>query len=194
MSNMVGELVSLRPIEKKDLEVLNRWKNKEEVYMFLGGGYHPISPDQQEKWLDSMIDQTGSNRRFMIIVNDRAVGMVGLYDINWIHRTCEIGSFIGDTAARGKGYASEACTLLEQYAGNYLNLRKINLKVVTDNKKGVAMWSKLGYTIAGKLKQERYIKGQYRDLTLMEKFIEKTGGGYECLCLIYNLYECGGMA
>ena len=173
---MAGKSVALRPIEKKDLEVLNRWKNNEEVYMFLGGGYQPISPDQQEKWLDSMIDQTGSNRRFMVIVNDRAVGMVGLYDINWIHRTCEIGAFIGETTARGKGYASEACILLEQYAGNYLNLRKINLKVVTDNKKGVAMWSKLGYTVAGKLKLERYIKGKYHDLTLMEKFLETRGG------------------
>lgn len=70
---MVGKLVSRWPIEKKDLEVVNLWKNKEEGDIFLGSGDQPLSPDQQEKWLDFMIDQIGSNRRFMVIVNDRAL-------------------------------------------------------------------------------------------------------------------------
>lgn len=168
---MKGKWISLRPIEKNDLDSLNRWKNNEEIYMFLGGGYQPISPSQQEKWLDSMIDLTGNNRRFIVIADEKAIGMVGLYDIHWIHRSCEIGAFIGEVNAQGKGYASEACFLLEKYAKEYLNLRKIKLKVVADNKKALSMWLKLGYEVVGTLKQERFIKGKYYDLLLMEKFI-----------------------
>lgn len=103
--------VSLRPIERRDLDKLNQWKNDESVYRFLGGGFLPVSRDIQEKWLDSLMDTTGNNKRF-IIENEvgEAVGMIGLYGINWVHRTCELGIFIGDGSQRGKGYASSALT------------------------------------------------------------------------------------
>ena len=98
--------------------------------------------------------------------------MVGLYDINWINRTCEIGIFIGDKNARGKGYAKEACLLIEKFAREYVNIRKIKLSVVSDNEKAISMWYSLGYRKIGEYIEERYIKGCYRNLTLMEKFIE----------------------
>lgn len=169
---MRGKNVILRPIRKNDLSILNTWKNDEELYMYLGGGYQPVSEDQQEKWMDSMIDMTGNNRRFMILNTDETpIGMVGLYDINWIHRTCEIGIYIGDKAFRGKGCATEACRIIETFALEYLNLRKIKLKVVSDNFSAQNMWQKLGYVKIGEYKRERYIKGRYCDLTLMEKFL-----------------------
>lgn len=171
---MNGKKISLRPLLKEDIVLLNQWKNDEEVYRFLGGGFAPTSIDQQSKWMDSMIDQTGNSRRFMIVSQEGAVGMVGLYDINWVHRTCEIGVFIGERLGQRRGYAREACTLLEEYAGNYLNLRKIKLYVVADNEAGLALWTKLGYRQAGRLCAERFIQGRYHDLLIMEKFLDST--------------------
>jgi RimJ/RimL family protein N-acetyltransferase len=98
--------------------------------------------------------------------------MIGLYDINWIHRTCEIGVYIGDKDARGKGYGKEACLLIEKYAKEYLNLRKIKLSVVSDNKSAINLWQSLGYKKIGEYVAERFIKGKYRNLVLMEKFID----------------------
>jgi RimJ/RimL family protein N-acetyltransferase len=167
-----GEKVYLRTIQKSDITHLNQWKNDEETYMYLGGGYMPTSIDQQEKWLDSLIDTSGNNKRFIICDNnDFPVGMVGLYSINWVHRTCEIGIYIGYKDTHGKGYGKEACTLIEKFAKEYLNLRKIKLSVVTDNKIALNMWSALGYQKIGEYIDERFIKGKYRNLTIMEKFI-----------------------
>ena len=170
-----GIKVCLRPIRRNDIDLLNTWKNNEEVYMYLGGGFRPISVDQQGKWLDSMIDLTGNDRRFMIVdQDDKPVGMIGLYGIDWVNRNCEIGVYIGDFASRGKGYASEACSMIEEYAFSLLNLRKIKLKVVSDNEKAVKMWKKLGYSQVGEYMQERYINGKYCNVKIMEKF---TRGG-----------------
>ncbi|RGS81320.1 GNAT family N-acetyltransferase [Coprococcus sp. AF21-14LB] len=169
---MRGEKVNLRPIEKRDLEKLNQWKNDKDVYQFLGGGYQPISIDQQEQWMNNLIDLTGDNKRFIITDKDQvAVGMVGLYGINWIHRTCEIGLYIGDKNVQKRGYASEAYRLLEKYAIEYLNLRKINLKVVSANTAAIFLWEKLGFEKIGEYHKERFIKGKYYDVTVMEKFI-----------------------
>lgn len=167
---MIGEKVVLRPILRSDLPYLNKWKNSESVFKFLGGGFQPVSIDQQEKWLDSLIDLTGKHRRYIIELKGDPVGMIGLYDINMIHRTCEIGLYIGEESAQNKGIASEACKLIERYAQNYLNVRKIKLKVVSDNLPAVAFWKKQGYETVGELKEERYIDGRYRNLFLMEKF------------------------
>ena len=177
MASLQGEKINLRPIERTDLDFLNQWKNKEDVYMYLGGGFQPVSKDQQANWMDSMIDLTGNNRRFMIVQEGKTVGMVGLYNIHWVHRTCEIGIVIGEDQARGKGAATEACRLIENYARNYLNLRKITLKAVTDNKKAVSMWHYLGYRNVGELQEERFINGNYCNLFLMEQFLEHLVGG-----------------
>ena len=54
MRIMQGDKISLRPVEKRDLSFLNNWKNNEEVYQYLGGGYMPVSIDIQEEWMLSM--------------------------------------------------------------------------------------------------------------------------------------------
>ncbi len=168
-----SERIYLRPIKRSDILYLNQWKNDEETYMYLGGGFMPTSIDQQEKWLDSMIDTTGNNKRFIICDSDNLpIGVIGLYNINWINRTCEIGIYIGNKDVKGKGYGKEACVLIEKFAKEYVNLRKIKLSVVSDNKKALNMWQSLGYNKIGEYLKERYIKGSYRDLTLMEKFID----------------------
>lgn len=167
-----GEKVYLRPILKQDITFLNEWKNDEETYRYLGGGFMPTSIDQQEKWMDSMIDTTGNNKRFIICDNENLpIGMVGLYSINWIHRTCEIGLYIGNKSTQGRGYGKESCRLIEQFAKEYLNLRKIKLNVVFDNESATHMWHSLGYEKVGIFRDERFIKGEYKDLVLMEKFI-----------------------
>lgn len=170
-----GENVYLRPIVKEDIGYLNSWKNDEETFKYLGGGFMPISIDQQIKWVDKLSDTYGDNKRFIICdKKDKPVGLVGLYSINWIHRTAEIGIYIGDKKSKGKGYGKEASKLIENFAAEYLNLRKLKLFVVTENTPALNMWKSLGYKTIGEFKKERYIKGEYKNLTIMEKFIQNN--------------------
>lgn len=170
---IAGNRVYLRPIIRNDLTCLNRWKNDEDIFKYLGGGFMPISVDHQEKWIDAYMDTTGNNKRYMIceVSTDLPVGMIGLYSINWIHRVCDIGIFVGESDSQGKGYGREACKLLEEYASEYLNLRKIKLDVVSDNKAAIGLWLSLGYQKIGERVEERYIEGKYRNVTLMEKIL-----------------------
>lgn len=164
--------ILLRPIENKDIVRLNEWKNDEETYKYLGGGFLPTSINQQEKWMESLIDTTGQNKRFIICdQNKNSIGMVGLYNINWIHRVAEVGIFIGDKNSQGKGYAKEAYISIEGFARNYLNLRKIKLNVVLSNEKATKLWESVNFIEVGRLKDERFIDGKYMDLLIMEKFI-----------------------
>lgn len=164
-----SERVTLRPILKEDLSLINKWKNDYEVFKFLGGGFMPISIDQQSKWMDSMIDNTGNNKRFSIVNEDsKCIGIIGLYNINWINRNCEFGIYIGEKDQWGKGYAKESMIQIIDFAFNVLNLRKIKLDVVKDNQSAIKMYSKLGFKIIGEYKQERFIENEYKDVVIME--------------------------
>jgi RimJ/RimL family protein N-acetyltransferase len=169
---ITGEKTYLRPILYNDVTVLNNWKNDEEVYKYLGGGFMPTSVDAQVKWMESIIDTSGNDKRFIICNKENIpIGMIGLYDINLIHRNCEIGVFIGESSFRGKGYGKEACQLIEKFAKDYLNLRKIKLNAVSENEAAIHMWQSLGYKKIGERIDERFIKGEFKSLVLMEKFI-----------------------
>ena len=169
-----GEKIKLRPIQLNDLEILNKWKNSEETYKYLGGGFMPTSVDIQKNWMESLMDTTGNNKRFIIEnLFGHPVGMIGLYNINWIHRTCELGVFIGDSTEHGKGIGSEATALIEEFAKKYCNLRKIKLWVVEENIRAVHMYEKLHYCKAGRLAKERFIDGKYCSVVIMEKFFEE---------------------
>lgn len=167
-----GKNLYLRPILKEDLVNLNKWKNDEETFKYLGGGFMPVSIDQQENWMDSMIDTLGSSKRFIICENNTTpLGMIGLYNINWIHRTCELGVYIGNKESKGKGHGKESCELIENFAKEYLNVRKVKLNVVLDNEAAILFWERLGYKKVGELEEERFIKGEYKNLIIMEKFL-----------------------
>jgi len=169
---LAGENVYLRPIVKEDIVFLNKWKNDENTYKYLGGGFMPVSVDIQAKWLDTMMDTTGTDKRYIICNNqNKPIGMIGLYSINWINRTSEVGMFIGDTSSRGKGYGKEAYLLLERFAKEYLNLRKLKWYAVSENSVPINMVTKLGYRKAGELIEERFIKGEYKNVVILEKFI-----------------------
>lgn len=163
--------VQLRPLVRDDLSKLNQWKNDEETFMFLGGGFSPISIDQQAGWIDKLIEMTPNNKRFIIEAEDKAIGMIGLYSINYINQNCEVGIYIGEKNLHGKGYGKIAYQIIEDYAKGYLHQRKIKLFVVKDNDKAYKYWEKLGFEKVGLYKEERFIKGKFRDLLIMEKFI-----------------------
>lgn len=182
MEYLEGRNVKLRPIVKEDLVFLNKWKNDERVYRYLGGGFLPVSIDIQNNWMSDLMDTTGRNKRF-IIENSEGVpaGMVGLYSINWISRNCELGIFIGELQEQGNGYGYEACRTIERFAAEYLNLRKIKVYVVKKNETAVQMYEQLGFKTAGELQEERFIEGVYHSVLLMEKMIQVelplNGGG-----------------
>lgn len=172
---METERIYLRPLELKDYAALSEWNNDESIMKYLGGGYNPISPDLQQKWIENMIDTSAHsvNKRYMIVSKEtnESIGVVGLYSIKWIHRTADLGLYIGDKKYHNKGLATEAGTLINIYAKRYLHLRKLNLFVVEENKKAYKFWEKLGFKFAGKLNQERFIDGAYKDVIIMEKFL-----------------------
>ncbi|WP_271399257.1 GNAT family N-acetyltransferase [Salinicoccus roseus] len=168
---MSQDKVRIRPLEREDLDCLNKWRNDSNIFSQLGGGYFPISKTEMSKWMDNFSRNDRNNVKFIIEYGNKSIGYVSLNNINYINRTGELGIYIGESGYHGKGIATKGLSLLEEFAQDYLNLRKIKVLVNNDNEAALKLYEKKSYTIVGNYSKERYVQGQWVDVIIMEKFI-----------------------
>ena len=164
---LTGEKVFLTPITKADTKDIVRWRNCDKVRRnFI---YQKLFTEESHNhWVDTMV-HTGKVAQF--VIHDRetglGVGSVFLRDIDRIHNKAEYGIFIGEDAARGRGFGSEAAKLIVEYGFKVLGLHKIMLRVFADNGSAIRSYEKAGFVKEAYLKDEVRVNGEYRDFVLM---------------------------
>ncbi|MFC3675523.1 GNAT family N-acetyltransferase [Ferrovibrio xuzhouensis] len=95
----------------------------------------------------------------------RPVGMVRLGIASAEHRQGNIG-FSFDHRIRGQGYASEAMRALLSFGFGELGLHRITALADIDNDRSHAVLGKLGFRREGLLRQNFWVRGQWRDSDL----------------------------
>ncbi len=77
-------------------------------------------------------------------------------------------SYALDVAARerGKGYATEAVTLVLRYYFGELRYQKVHVSVQSDNDASIALHRKLGFELEGTQRRMVFQRGHYLDLLL----------------------------
>ena len=108
-----------------------------------------ISKEQQLKWYDSYL-ANDSELMFSIFENGIFIGGVGIYDINIISKSAEIGRIIIDKSiAGGKGYASVVIKELCEIARSLgINILYANIK--SDNIASIKSFSNAGFHVSHK--------------------------------------------
>ena len=139
--------VSIRPIEKTDTGNIVRWRNLDEVRKNL------IQQEliTEESHLEFYKNHILTKKRYQFIIHisdgclDMDIGSCFIKDIDTEKREAEFGIFIGESAARGKGYAKYAITELIKFGFDTLNLEKFFLVVLKSNEVAIAVYEKLGF-------------------------------------------------
>lgn len=165
-----GKRIYLRPLDKKrDTAISCRWINAEEMRQFIGSGAFPTSLEAEEAWFDEKPEKFPQRVRLAIVLkkNDRLIGSTSLDNINWVDRSASTGTLIGEKRDRGKGYGSEAKSLLLRYAFQTLGLNRIESKVLCYNHASLRYTEKCGYHQEGVLRQAIYKNGQFHDLVVL---------------------------
>lgn len=166
-----GPKVALRPVMKKDVPLFFRWVNDPRVYKELTAHLPSFEKDEEE-WLENIRKSKDKNVVFTITVGGKAIGVMGIQQINHKDGTAITGAFIGKAKYRGKGYGSEAKMILLNYAFNTLNLRKISSVVVDFNRASLRYAEKCGYKEEGRRIKHIFIDGEYHDQIVLTIFRE----------------------
>lgn len=161
-------MYQLRELERKDLSVINQWRNNPDLIASLGAPFRFINEEIDESWFDEYLKNREKCVRCAITKkgNDNIIGLVSLVSIDFLNQSAEFHIMIGNKENQGKGIGSYAVQAMLQHAFLNMNLHRVELSVLESNKKAQCLYEKAGFTKEGVKRKAKYKNGKYVDLLL----------------------------
>jgi len=155
--------LSFRAPEPSDVDQLYKWENDVSIW-HLSNTITPFSRHTLEEYILNAHQDiyTAKQLRLMIILNktSEAIGCIDLFDFDPANMRAGIGILISDKH-RNKGYASEALTMLIDYAFNTLHLHQLYCNITEDNTGSLKLFQKLKFEILGLKKEWIRVKNNW---------------------------------
>jgi RimJ/RimL family protein N-acetyltransferase len=176
---LIGAKVYLRPLDREDAAALVPWFNDPEVTRTLRR-YRPQTLRDEEAFLEKLT-QSEQDLALGIVARaaDRLIGVTGLHQIDFKNRHACFGILIGEKDEWGKGYGTEATSLVVKHAFETLNLNRVWLYVFEYNQRGRRSYERVGFRQEGVLRQDCYREGRYWDTLVMAILREE----WDCVTL-----------
>ena len=150
-----GKRIYLREITQEDVaDNYYDWMSDPEVTKYLESRYWPQSKERIAEYIASM--KPPENIFLAIISKEipgRHIGNIRL-SINLFHRFAEIGLIIGIKSLWGKGYGTEAISLVRDYAFGKLSLLKLTAGSYVTNTASIKAFKKAGFVEEGLLRKQ----------------------------------------
>lgn len=155
LPEIIGENIILTPIPDSDefYKLYHKWLSNKDIKSRLGEENkeytHREIKEMHDEWRRDF-----KNMTFCILNKEtkEPIGDINLFDSEEFNNLPEISIMLGEHS--GKGFGTEACQLLMNFAFSKLKLSEINLSVYKDNIPAVGLYKKLGYNITGEIKDE----------------------------------------
>ena len=143
--------LTLRSVAMDDAGMLLGWRNSPNVsrYMYTN---HTIGEIEHIEWLGRAISDD-SRSDFVILVDDRAVGLVTISAIDTANSRAEWAFYIADPAVRGKGVGSAVEFWALTHVFDRLMLNRLSCAVLGFNVAVAAMHESFGFTREGLLRE-----------------------------------------
>lgn len=166
--NIKGKFVTLRAIEKCDMELLKEMFNDEEIEKLVVGWAFPVSSHQQNLWFESNVSNN-INLRFMIETpEDGTVGLATLTDIDWKNRKASHGIKLATRKTRTKGIGTDAVMAIMRYAFDELQLNRLDGSILDYNNISKGLYcKKCGWVVEGTYRKYIFKNGKYHDLLIV---------------------------
>src|SRR5436190_22371449 len=156
--------LSLRRIRTEDvddfyavysnLEVMRYWStpplaNRDAARKLIGEIHEGLDRQELLKW------------GIALRADDKLIGSVTLFHLDFTHRRAEIGYALG-RAHWGNGYMQEALKAVVNYAFDVLNLHRIEADVDPRNDASVRTLERLGFKREGYLRERWQVSGEFQ--------------------------------
>jgi RimJ/RimL family protein N-acetyltransferase len=161
-----GERIHLRSLEESDLnERYLQWLNDEEVCQYNSHAIFPNTINKMHAYFNSL-----QNQQYHVVLaiihteTKKHIGNVSLQNINWVSRTAEFATILGDKEFWGGGIGAEAGKLMVKYGFERLNLHRIYFGAFAESVGVQKLAKALCMTEEGRRRQAFYKNGSYHDI------------------------------
>ncbi len=166
MKTLEGKDIILRALEPADLDFLYALENDESVWE-VSHTQTPYSYFVLKQYLDNSHKDIFEVKQLRLVICDKkskkVLGLIDLFDFNPLHHRVGIGVVIAYENDKQKGYASQAVSLVTNYAFLHLNVHQVYANIPEDNKASIQLFEKLKFTLSGTKKDWLYANGSYKN-------------------------------
>ncbi|AFZ73375.1 GNAT family N-acetyltransferase [Natronobacterium gregoryi] len=162
-----GNAVTLRPIEREDLEFLHRVMNDPAVWR-PALDIDPMNYEQGEEFFETVLSSS-DGVHCLACTDEEPLGVLSLTgsqygpDETSRSRAAEIAYWFAPEH-HGQGYGSDATARLIQYAFEDRNLRRLEARVGSFNDASIGLLESLGFEHEGTLREAAWYRGEYHDM------------------------------
>lgn len=174
MSYLRNSRIRLRALEPSDVELLYLWENDTDLW-HVSDTLSPFSRDVLQKYIESTHGDIHEQKqlRLTIEVKDAnafyPVGLIDLFDIDFLHQRAAVGILIYAAENRRKGFAADALEVLTKYCFEVLCLHQLYCHIQEDNAVSIQLFKAAGFEHTGTLKEWRKIYNGWKDLLLLQR-------------------------
>ena len=155
-----GNTVNLRVMEKEDLAFIKEWVNDRRF----AGEYLPLTQETVGE-LETQYERTLGNEGKWFFIEKKDGTKIGYAAHYLARRQHEIGYGVLPVE-RGKGYGTEAATILVDYLFLTKNIVRIQADANVENAASRRVLEKVGFTQEGVLRKVFFVQGAWQDAVL----------------------------
>lgn len=162
-----GSEVRLRPPCAGDADVRVALGSNAEIAEMYGvnkDDMKPVTPEGAARWLQWLTDHPHA---WVIEINGAFAGEIRLDNVNRQDRRATMAIGINNPALLGKGFGTEAITLLLRHAFGEMGLHRIGIRVLAYNKRAIRAYEKCGFVVEGTERETAYVNGKWHDDIMM---------------------------
>jgi len=160
-----GDQLCFGALEINDAEAVHSYASDENVKRFIGW---PLMKtlDETRSYIEEMLrrEAAGTHLYASIVLKKTGehIGTAMIFNFDKEANHAEVG-YVFHSSSWGKGYGTEAVSLMCDFAFGTLNLHKLNARVVDANIGSARVLEKNGFQLEGRLRDHFFIDGSYYD-------------------------------
>jgi diamine N-acetyltransferase len=160
---LTSKNIKLRALEPEDINFLFDTENSEEFWE-VSNTHTPFSKYILTQYIANSHQDIYQAKQLRLIIehNNKAIGMIDLFDFNPQHKRAGIGILILKEF-QNKGFASETLGLFIKYLFNDLQLHQIYANITTDNLQSIKLFENHQFKKIGIKKQWRMCNNKFKD-------------------------------
>lgn len=156
---MEGDLVTLHPLQRDDLEFAQEAINHPDVRRDLMA-HGPKTMADEEEWYENT---TPEEPTFILRADGERVGTIGMEHLNPIWGSVEIGYWIHPDHW-GNGYCTDGVREVVRYAFEERRLNKVTARTYETNSGSNRVLQKVGFEREGAFRKEAFVEGEHVDV------------------------------
>lgn len=178
--------IQLRNLRESDAEGMLEWMHDPETKQWFRYPMDKQTKDDVISFINSANGEVGKVNSLHFAVadeDDKYLGTISLKNIDYTSKNAEYAISMRK-CSRGTGAAYQATIQIINYAFNMLNLEKVYLNVLKENKRAIAFYEKVGFKFEGESRKAVFFNENYHDLfwysTLKEEWdMNRTEQNFE---------------